>query len=49
MNRIQIAWPWSLGPNLPKLPAGYVFLVDDYGTYILDDAGNYFIVESAYG
>jgi len=42
---IVIAYPGTLGDGLPEPPYGFMFLVDDEGAYILDDFGNYIVVE----
>ncbi len=34
------------GVGLPALPAGYVFLVLDDGSYVVTDDGSYIIVEA---
>lgn len=47
MPIIHLGWPWELGPELPPLPDGYVFLTDDWGAYLTDDDGNFLIVEKA--
>lgn len=45
MLNVRVAWPWPLGPALPILPEGYVFLTDDWGVYLTDDDGNYLVAE----
>lgn len=47
MAVIHLGWPWELGPDLPALPDGYVFLTDNWGAYLTDEDGNYLIVEKA--
>lgn len=42
---VVIAYPGTLGAGLPDPPYGWVFLTDDNGVYLTDDAGNFLIVE----
>jgi len=43
--RIVIAYPGTLGDDLPEPPFGWYFLTDDAGAYLTDDNGNYLIGE----
>lgn len=45
LRNISIAYPGTLGDNLPEPPFGYVFLTDDDGVYLTDDNGLFLIVE----
>lgn len=40
-----VAYPGTLGDGLPEPPFGWRFIVWDDGSYIVDDFGNFLIVE----
>lgn len=43
--KIVVAYPGTLGDDLPEPPYGWLLVVDDLGRYITDDLGNFLIVE----
>lgn len=42
---VSFAYPGTLGYDFPDPPPGFVYLVDDEGTYITDDNGVFLVVE----
>lgn len=49
LRNLSVAYPGTLGDNLPEPPFGYMFITDDVGNYIVDDFGNFIVVEWVYG
>lgn len=45
---LSVAYPWTLGDELIA-PSGWVFLIDDIGNYLTDEAGLFLIVPAVNG
>jgi hypothetical protein len=41
---LSVAYPGTLGPETIIPPVGFVFLIDNDGVYLTDEAGAYLIV-----
>lgn len=42
---VSRAFPGELGGGMPPAPAGYAYLTDDDGTFLVDDNGFYLLGE----
>lgn len=45
LRNLNVAYPSTLGDDLPEPPFGYCFITDDDGAYLLDDNNYYLVVE----